>query len=88
MTKGYSFVSPNLTPDPETGIIADWDEEIFLDRFHSGRIYEGSPMPWGFFGRMDNIDIKAIYRFLRTVKPVKNQLNQYVYAPGEEYQPR
>ena len=65
--EGFAFVSPNITPDPETGIMVDWDEELFLDRFHSGRIYKGTPMPWGAFGKMDDGDLKAIYRYLQTV---------------------
>ena len=84
MSEGFAFVSPNLTPDPETGIITGWDEDIFLNRFHSGRIYKGTPMPWGAFSRMENEDLKAIYRYLHSLRPVKNQLEQYVYSPGDK----
>jgi mono/diheme cytochrome c family protein len=83
-SEGFAFVSPNITPDPETGIMTDWDEELFLDRFHSGRIYKGTPMPWGALGRMEDSDLKAIYRYLQSVEPVENELEKYVYAPGEE----
>jgi len=83
-SEGFSFVSPNITPDPETGIMTDWDEELFLDRFHSGRIYKGTPMPWGAFGKMDDGDLKAIYRYLQSLDPIENQLEKLVYAPGEE----
>jgi hypothetical protein len=28
-------------------------------------------MPWGPFSRMSDMELKALYRFLQTVKPVK-----------------
>jgi len=83
-SEGYSFVTPNLTPDPETGIIADWDEDLFLDRFKSGRVYKGTPMPWGAYSRMPVGDVKALYRYLQTLKPVHNKLEKLVFAPGED----
>jgi mono/diheme cytochrome c family protein len=82
-SEGFSFVTPNLTPDPETGIISDWDEELFLDRFKSGRVYKGTPMPWGAYSRMPDGDVKALYRYLQTLEPVHKQLDKLVYAPGE-----
>lgn len=82
-SEGYSFVSPNLTPDKETGVIANWTEEQFVNRFHSGRIHRGSPMPWGAFSRMNDVELKAIYRFLMSLEPVKNKINKTVFTPGE-----
>ena len=67
------FVTPNLTPDPKTGHIAGWTEEQFLARFRAGRLIEGSHMPWSLFGRMSDDDIRAIYRYLRTLPPVENE---------------
>jgi mono/diheme cytochrome c family protein len=66
-----TLVSPNITPDPETGIIYNWNEEMFIKRFRSGRTIKESPMPWGPFSRMSDLELKALYRFLKTVKPVK-----------------
>jgi len=83
-SKGYSFVSPNLTPHKTTGVIAEWDEETFIDRFLGGRLYEGSPMPWGMFSRMSESDLKALYRYLHTLEPVEFAVEKTVYAPGEE----
>ena len=31
-------------------------------------------MPWSFFGTMKEHDLKAIYAYLRTVKPVNNKI--------------
>jgi mono/diheme cytochrome c family protein len=83
-SKGYGFVSPNLTPDKATGVIATWPETQFVERFQGGRLYEGSPMPWGFVSRADESDLKAIYKFLHSLPPADNKIEKTVYAPGEE----
>ena len=36
-----------------------------------GKVYPDSEMPWNSFKRMDDIELKAIYKFLQTIKPVK-----------------
>ncbi len=83
-TEGYSFVPPNLTPDPETGVMTAWEEQAFVNRFRAGRVYKGSPMPWGCFSRMDEIDLKAIYRYLHAIDPINRKVEKTVYAPGEK----
>jgi len=83
-TGGKTFVSPNITPHPETGIMAAWSEEEFIHRIKSGRKHQGSPMAWGSFARMDTLELKAIYRYLRTVEPVEKKIKQVVYEPGEK----
>ena len=83
LSQGYVFVSPNLTPDPETGVMAHWSEAQFIARFRSGRVHPGSPMPWGAFAQMKERDLKALYRYLRSLQPVRNSVSQVVYAPGE-----
>lgn len=67
------FISPNLTPDPATGRITDWTEDQFLARFRAGPQFEESHMPWRAFMRMSDTDIRAIYRFLRSLEPVVNE---------------
>jgi len=81
---GYSFVTPNLTPDKLTGHIVEWDEKKFIERFRGGRVYPGTPMPWGSFGRMTDLELKAIYRYLQSLDPVANKVEKIVFAPGEE----
>ncbi len=66
-----TVVTPNLTPDPETGRIAEWSEDQFIKRFRQGKLIPATIMPWGPFSRLSDLELKAIYRFLRTVKPVK-----------------
>jgi mono/diheme cytochrome c family protein len=83
-SKGYGFISPNLTPNKKTGAIAEWSEQQFTDRFQGGRLYEGSPMPWGMFSRMSENDLKALYHYLHSLDPVEFAVEKTVYAPGEE----
>jgi mono/diheme cytochrome c family protein len=66
------FVTPNLTPDPRTGHIYNWTEEAFVARFKLGLIAPGSPMPWADYRNMKEEDVRAIYRFLRSLAPVQN----------------
>lgn len=65
---------PNITADPETGRLGRMTEDQFVARFRQGRVLEGSPMPWQIFARMAEDDIRAIYRYLKEVPPVKNDV--------------
>ncbi|ULQ50886.1 c-type cytochrome [Flavihumibacter fluvii] len=76
--KGFTFHTPNLTPDKKTGHLTGWSEEVFLQRFRKGKVYPQSPMPWGPFGRMSDTEIKAIYRYLLSVEPVDNKIAMIV----------
>lgn len=67
-----TLISPNLTPDPETGRIADWSQEAFIKRFRMGKLIKHSHMPWESYGRMNDTELKAIYSYLRSLKPVNN----------------
>ena len=86
-SEGYSFVTPNLTPHKEFGIIAHWSEEAFVGRFKAGRVHKGSPMPWGSFSKMDETELKALYRYLMSLEPVAHKIEKTVFAPGEEFPP-
>ncbi len=69
---GEFIVTRNLTPDPETGHIYNWSEEQFINRFRAGKVIPGTIMPWDAFSHMSDDDLKAIFRYLNTIKPVKN----------------
>jgi mono/diheme cytochrome c family protein len=69
----YVLTTPNLTPD-KTGRITNWNQEQFIARFRMGPLVKGSHMPWGPFSRMSDDELKAIYNFLQTVKPVHNEV--------------
>ncbi len=64
---GQRFITPNLTPDPRWGWIASWSEDAFVQRLRAGRVYPGSPMPWQAYQRMSEDDLRAIYRYLKTL---------------------
>jgi mono/diheme cytochrome c family protein len=62
------IVSPNLTPS-KYGRITSWDEEQFVGRFGAGVGIPHTHMPWRQFQRMSETDVRAIYRYLRTLPP-------------------
>ncbi len=68
--KGRTWGAPNLTTDPATGRLAKYTEDEFVQRMRMGRTIEGSPMPWQQMQRMDEDDVRAIYRYLKTVPAV------------------
>jgi mono/diheme cytochrome c family protein len=71
---GHSWSPPNITSDPKTGRLARMTEDQFVARFRQGRTLPGSPMPWQAFSRMNEEDLRAIYRYLRTVPPVNRDV--------------
>jgi mono/diheme cytochrome c family protein len=72
---GISFAS-NLTPDEVTGT-GVWLESSFIGAMREGK-HMGTgrpilpPMPWQQIGQMTDEDLKAIFAYLKTVKPVNN----------------
>jgi mono/diheme cytochrome c family protein len=72
---GVSYAA-NLTPDKETGL-GNWTEEMFISALRKGR-HAGverqilPPMPWPAYAQMSDQDLKAIFAYLRSVKPIKN----------------
>lgn len=75
--------SANITPHPTKGI-GGWTEEYFINRFKSradtiAPVKPGefqSIMPWGMYGGMDTLDLKAIYAYLRSQEPVDNAVEK------------
>lgn len=81
----FTAVSGNITPDTLTGI-GGWTEEVFLTKFKmysDPDSYNYNPgrkntfMPWLSFSNLDNYDLKAIYAYLRTQKPVTNLVDKF-----------
>jgi cytochrome c553 len=75
--EGFPANPSNLTPDPETGI-GRWSESDFLQTIRTGVNPSGRLlhrfMPWPQIGRMPDDDLRAIYRYLRTVTPIRNEV--------------
>lgn len=81
-TGGWAYITPNLTDDPKTGVMAEWTEQTFINRFkETGRLHKTSPMPWGAFKQMDDTDLKAIFRFLKSIPPVENRVEPIAIPP-------
>jgi mono/diheme cytochrome c family protein len=74
------FVTPNLTPHEQTGHIYRWTEEAFVTRFRLGSLAPGSPMPWTIYRNMKEEDVRAIYRYLRSLAPVDRDNGAVVRA--------
>jgi mono/diheme cytochrome c family protein len=83
--------SANITPDEETGIGA-WSESDFVSRFKfygnaEARTLKAESvgyitvMPWTMYAGMTERDLAAIYKYLRTVKPVNNHVEKYTPPP-------
>lgn len=73
---GISYAA-NITPD-DTGMGA-WTEAQFIKAIREGKSkgLEGTrpilpPMPWLLYRSMTDDDLKAVYAYLKTVKPIKN----------------
>ncbi|MEZ4722531.1 MAG: hypothetical protein R2813_11720 [Flavobacteriales bacterium] len=80
-TNNWTFTSPNITTDPTTGMLANWNEQQFIARMRGGRVHQYSPMPWGPFSRLSEDDLKAVYRYLVTVPPVTQTVTSVAIAP-------
>jgi mono/diheme cytochrome c family protein len=74
--KGFPANPANLTPD-STGIGA-WTEDQFITTLRTGVDPQGDTlhafMPWHQFRRMATEDLRAIYRYLRRVPPIRNEV--------------
>jgi mono/diheme cytochrome c family protein len=65
-----TLTPPNLTPDSSSRIFG-WSQQDFIKRFRMGKLIAHSHMPWNSYNRMTDDELKAIFNYLRTVKPAK-----------------
>jgi hypothetical protein len=74
--EGFPARSANLTPDP-SGIWYD-DEDRFLRVMSTGRVGARTlnpPMPWWVFRNLSDDDLKSIFAYLRTVRPIHKRID-------------
>lgn len=68
--------SPNLTPDPQTGI-GKWSKDDFWNAMHRGIDDEGRHLypafPYPSFTKLSRTDVDAIKDYLASVPPVKHE---------------
>jgi mono/diheme cytochrome c family protein len=75
VTQFGTMYSPNITPDPETGI-GSWTDAEFLKAVHEGvgkgglRLYPA--FPYASYTYLTDDDVLAIKQYLFTLPPVKN----------------
>jgi hypothetical protein len=82
---GATFAA-NLTPDA-TGL-GTWTEEQFIKALREGK-FKGldntrqllPPMPWQSYAKMTDDDLKAMFAYLKTIKPVKNSVPAPIAPP-------
>lgn len=78
---GASFAA-NLTPDIETGI-GSWNEEMFVNALRTGKHLGAGrpimpPMPWELIKQHSDDDLKAMFAYLKSLKPIKNKVPDYL----------
>ncbi|MEP7309826.1 MAG: c-type cytochrome [Acidobacteriota bacterium] len=79
-------VASNLTPDPATGLGTRYNEAKFIQTMRTGKKPEGiqllPPMPTDVYQNMKDEDLKAIYAYLRTIKPIRNAVRTGLTPPA------
>ncbi|HXQ38843.1 MAG TPA: hypothetical protein VN843_32875, partial [Anaerolineales bacterium] len=66
--------SANLTTDP-SGILSYYDETMFLQTLRTGHVKArkiSAMMPWVAIGKMTDDDLKSIFAYLKTRRPVQH----------------
>jgi len=74
--KVITVASLNLTPDPSG--IGYFDEKMFIEVIRTGSVKArplANIMPWAFFRNLSDDDLKAIFSYLRTLKPVQHRVD-------------
>jgi mono/diheme cytochrome c family protein len=71
-----TFITPNITPDPETGI-GRWSEDDFWRALHEGKRRDGSPLypafPYTEYTKITREDANAIFAYLQSLPPVQQR---------------
>ena len=73
---GYSAQAPNITPDVDTGI-GKWSDADIVRALRQGRRPNGSRiggMPFELYRHISDRDALAIAAYLRSLRPVRNQV--------------
>ncbi|MBW8708672.1 MAG: cytochrome c [Alphaproteobacteria bacterium] len=78
MTPFGKMVTPNITPDKDTGI-GNYSAEDFRQAMKNGIAPRNKllypAMPYPSYARMSDADIAALWTYMRSVKPVRNSVN-------------
>lgn len=78
-----TFITPNITPDKETGI-GHWTEEDFWLAMHEGKSRDGRMLypafPYTEFTKISRADVKSIFEYLQSI-PAVSQVNSVHEIP-------
>lgn len=82
---GISFAA-NLTPDGPTGL-GNWTEEIFIKAMRTGKHMGAGrpilpPMPYFSVASLNDEDMKAVFAYLKSLKPVSNKVPDPIPPKG------
>ena len=82
---GTSFAA-NITPDIATGI-GGWTGDQFIRTMRTGKhLGVGRPilppMPWFDLAVLNDGDLRAVFAYLKSIKPIKNQVPQPIPPKG------
>lgn len=94
---GFKIVDPafevytaNITPDKDTGI-GSWTDAQIITAIREGKTRDGKiifpPMPVPTYNAMSDADVKALVAYLRTVKPIHNEVPQSKYKVPQQAMP-
>jgi mono/diheme cytochrome c family protein len=76
---GTSYAA-NLTPDVATGL-GGWTAEQFVKTMRTGKHLGAGrpllpPMPWYDIAALNDRDLKGMFAYLKSIKPIQNQVPQ------------
>jgi mono/diheme cytochrome c family protein len=77
-----TWITPNITSDPETGI-GRWTDDEIVQAIREGRSRDGKtlgpPMPFELYRRLSDSDVRAMVAYLRTVPAVRQVVPRSQY---------
>lgn len=82
---GISF-GRNLTPDVNTGL-GSWTADMFVKAMRTGKDMGVGrnilpPMPWPELAQLSDDDLKAIFAYLHSLKPIENAVPDPIPPPA------
>jgi mono/diheme cytochrome c family protein len=77
-----NWITPNITPDPLTGI-GRWTDGEIIRAIREGKRPDGQtlgpPMPFDLYRRLADSDVEAMVAYLRSVPPIQNLVPRSQY---------
>jgi cytochrome c553 len=82
-------VASNLTPDPATGLPGrGYNEKTFIQAMRTGKKPNGNamqpPMPVEVYQNLSDDDLRSIWMFLQTLKPIRNAVLAGLEPPAKK----